>query len=211
MPIITAECWPRALDRTGPRLRFPFAAHEGVGSLRPVPLPHKIATLLYGFNDADEVLLLERAKEPNRGLWSPPGGKLHTGDGESPWVCACREAREELGLELAPRDLHLTGIVSEHGYEGHAHWLMFVFEIRRRLNELPKPCDEGRFEFFAREALAELAVPKTDREQIWPLFWEHRGGFFAAHCRCHADGRDEWTLEETRVPHIFIAPASAIG
>jgi len=49
-----------------------------------VALPYKISTLLYGFNAADEVLLLERAQEPNRGLWSPPGGKLHTHTGESP-------------------------------------------------------------------------------------------------------------------------------
>ena len=53
-------------------------------------LPYKIATLLYGFNERDDVLLLERAQEPNRGLWSPCGGKLHTGTGESPYACAGR-------------------------------------------------------------------------------------------------------------------------
>src|SRR6059058_767640 len=63
-------------------------------------LPYKIATLLYCFNARDEVLLLERAQEPNLGFWSPCGGKLHTDAGESPYACACREAREELCLEL---------------------------------------------------------------------------------------------------------------
>ena len=71
-------------------------------------LPHKIATLLYCFSERGEVLLLERAQEPNRGLWSPPGGKLHTESGESPYACACREAQEELGLKLTPGNLHLT-------------------------------------------------------------------------------------------------------
>ena len=33
-----------------------------------MPLPYKIATLLYCFNERDEILLLERAQEPNRGL-----------------------------------------------------------------------------------------------------------------------------------------------
>jgi len=176
-----------------------------------VPLPHRIATLLYAFNDADDVLLLERTREPNRGLWSPPGGKLLAPEGESPWACACREAREELGLDLGPRDLHLTGIVSEHGYEGHAHWLMFLFEIRRRVNALPPACAEGRFAFHSRASLPALTLPRTDREQVWPLYWAHRGGFFAAHCCCHPDGRDEWTLEETRVAPIYLAPAGAIG
>ena len=40
-------------------------------------LPHKIATLLYCFDSADRLLLLERTQEPNLGKWSPPGGKVH--------------------------------------------------------------------------------------------------------------------------------------
>ena len=59
---------------------------------------------------------------------------------------------------------------------------------------------EGRFEFFPCDALKQLSLPQTDREQIWPLFWRHRGGFFAAHCHCHANGRNEWTIQESSVP-----------
>ena len=47
-----------------------------------VTLPYKVSTLLYCFNERDEVLLLERRKEPNRGLWSPCGGKLKMETGE---------------------------------------------------------------------------------------------------------------------------------
>jgi 8-oxo-dGTP diphosphatase len=162
-----------------------------------VALPYKIATLLYCFNDRGEILLLERAQEPNRDLWSPPGGKLHTDDGESPYTCACREAMEELALTLQPRDLHLTGIISEHGFQGAAHWLMFLFEVKPRLMTLPAAHREGRFEFFPRAAVSALPLPATDRESIWPWFWQHRGGFFSAHCHCHPDGRNEWTLEES--------------
>jgi 8-oxo-dGTP diphosphatase len=163
----------------------------------PYKYPYRIATLLYCFNARDEILLLERVQEPNRGLWSPCGGKLDTVVGESPHACACREADEELRLKLAPTDLHLTGVVSEQGYEGQAHWLMFLFEVKTKLTAAPPAHREGRFEFFPRAALAKLKLPRTDREKIWPWFWEHRGGFFAAHCRCHADGRNDWTLEET--------------
>ena len=163
-------------------------------------LPYKVATLLYCFSRRDEILLIERTQEPNRGLWSPCGGKLHTDQGESPYACACREAREEIGLRIGPADLHLAGLVSEHGFQGQTHWLMFLFEIRKRLASLPPPHREGRFQFFSRDALTRLAnIPQTDREHIWPWFWQYRGGFFAAHCHCHADGRNEWTLEE-RIP-----------
>ena len=160
-------------------------------------LPYKIATLLYVFDGSDRVLLLERAQEPNLGLWSPCGGKLKTDSGESPYACACREAHEEIGLTLAPSDLHLTGLVSEHGYAGQAHWLMFLFEVRPRLAVAPPDHREGRFEFFHRGEFDRLALPATDREQIWPLFWKHRGGFFAAHFRCQADGRFTSSVEES--------------
>jgi tRNA(Arg) A34 adenosine deaminase TadA/ADP-ribose pyrophosphatase YjhB (NUDIX family) len=161
-------------------------------------LPYQIATLLYGFNERDEVLLLERAQPPNLGQWSPWGGKLQTATGESPYACACREAREETGLELTPADLHLAGLVSEHGYEGQAHWLMFLFEVKPRVTALPPPIREGRFGFFSRAALDGLNLPATDREMIWPLFWRHRGGFFAAHCHTRPDGSNGWKVEETR-------------
>jgi 8-oxo-dGTP diphosphatase len=160
-------------------------------------LPYQIATLLYCFNEQEQVLLLERAKEPNRGLWSPCGGKLQTATGESPYACACREAQEELGLLLRPSDLHLAGLVSEHGYEGRAHWLMFLFEVTPRLKALPPEHREGRFKFFSRSELAGVKLPRTDLERLWPLFWEHRGGFFAAHCHCQPGLKDVWTIEET--------------
>lgn len=160
-------------------------------------LPYQIATLLYCFDERDEVLLLERTQEPNLGLWSPCGGKLHTAEGESPYACACREAHEELGLTISASHLHLTGIVSEHGYEGQSHWLMFLFEVKPKLKTLPPPHREGRFRLFCRDALDELPLPPTDRERIWPWFWEHRGGFFAAHCICQPNGHYQWSLEES--------------
>jgi 8-oxo-dGTP diphosphatase len=161
-------------------------------------LPHKISTLLYCFNEREEILLLERAQEPNLGLWSPSGGKLRTESGESPYQCACREAWEEMGVALTPEELHLTGIISEAGYEGRSHWLMFLFEVKTRLKSLPPPHREGVFKFFAPAELKNLKLPQTDREQIWPLFWRHRAGFFAASCHCGPHD-NKWVIEESSV------------
>lgn len=177
-------------------------------------LPYKISTLLYCFNEQDDVLLMERAQEPNLGLWSPCGGKLDTAAGESPYACGCREAAEELGLTISASDLHLAGIVSEHGYQGQSHWLMFLFEVTRKLSEKPPPHREGRFEFFARAALANLSLPLTDRERIWPWFWEYRGGFFSAHCRSRPDVGYDWVLEEGRpaaTSGVALKPGVATG
>jgi 8-oxo-dGTP diphosphatase len=101
-----------------------------------------------------------------------------------------------MGVKLAASDLHLAGLVSEHGYLGQSHWLMFLFEVKKKLKTLPPVHREGRFQFFPREALSTIKIPQTDKEQIWPWIWQFRGGFFAAHCHCHPDGRNDWTLEE---------------
>ena len=160
---------------------------------------HKISTLLYCFNAGDEVLLMCRAQEPNLGLWSPPGGKLHADEGESPHACACREAEEEIGIQITTNELHLTGIITETGYAGNAHWLMFLFEITAKIKVIPPAHREGHFGFHSREALGTLALPVTDREMIWPLFWKHRGGFFAACCLTMAGRPNQWTLEKSNV------------
>jgi 8-oxo-dGTP diphosphatase len=163
-----------------------------------VNLPYRVATLLYCFSERDEVLLLERTHEPNQGMWSPCGGKVHIDDGESPYVCACREADEELGLKISTSDLHLIGIVSEYNYGGQGHWLIFLFEVKKRLKDCPPRHREGTFCFFSREQIPSLKIPQTDRDIIWPLIWKHRGGFFAAHWKWFPDGRTEWTMEESR-------------
>ena len=175
------------------------------GSLTAMSLPYKISTLIYCFNEAGDVLLIERAKEPNLGCWSPPGGKLEQATGESPAMCACREAQEEMGLDLKPEDLHLTGIVSEVGYQGQAHWLMFLYEVKRPINEVPPPDAEGRFAFFTKDQLSEIQLPPTDGQHIWPLFWEHRGGFFSSHCICGENGSFDWTVEASIKPGELVS------
>lgn len=168
-------------------------------------LPYRIAALFYCFNEQDEVLLIERTQEPNRGLWSPCSGHLQMDLGEAPYACACREAGEELGLTLQPCDMHLTGLLSVYGYQEQMHLLIFIFEVLKKLTDLPPEHKEGRFQFFSLSALTSLKLPQTELEIIWPWFWQYRNGFFAAHCHCHPDGRKEWTLEEARMENQLAA------
>jgi ADP-ribose pyrophosphatase YjhB (NUDIX family) len=48
----------------------------------------------------DEVLLVQRAKEPGYGLWSAPGGAVRLGEQLEDAVC--REVQEETGLRVRP-------------------------------------------------------------------------------------------------------------
>lgn len=147
-------------------------------------LPHKLSVLVFVKNPAGEHLLIERARAPNAGLWSPIGGKVETGLGESPHQCAARETAEEAGLVLAPEDFHLFAMIAERAYEGGAHWLMFLFACRQPIDRLPATIDEGRFGFFARETIAGLPLPETDRVALWPIYDRHRDGFVALRADC---------------------------
>ena len=139
---------------------------------------YKISCLLFAKDANDRLLLLQRAKSPNKGLWSPPGGKLEMSIGESPVECAIRESHEELGVNLNENDLHLFGYVAEKNYEGDGHWLMFLFDVLQEIDSIPKMINEGNFDFFNRNEINHLDIPPTDHRLVWPYFDKRKDGFW---------------------------------
>ncbi|WP_269526780.1 NUDIX hydrolase [Coraliomargarita parva] len=162
-------------------------------------LPFKISALVFIRNDAGEHLLIERTKSPNQGCWSPIGGKLDMHRGESPYECARRETMEEVGLKLGDEDLHCFGYISEKSYEGTGHWLMFLFDCKRRMHGLPEAIDEGHFAFFSRERIDSLPIPVTDRTLLWPYYDRYSEGFIGLRANCDPHGQLSLT-EELRLP-----------
>jgi len=73
-----------------------------MASTSPTPLNYKLAVLVFLENATGELLLILRNRPPNLGVWSPIGGKLEMGLGESPFECAVRETREETGSSSPP-------------------------------------------------------------------------------------------------------------
>jgi 8-oxo-dGTP diphosphatase len=162
-------------------------------------LPYKISVLVFLENQAGEQLLILRSKPPNRGNWSPIGGKLEMADGESPFECAVRETGEETGLRIGIGDLHLFAMIAEKSYEGQSHWLMFLFRCNRRLESLPPDISEGSFAFFSREAIDRLPIPDTDRAALWPIYDRYRNCFVALRADC-APGRPIQAIVEQVTP-----------
>jgi 8-oxo-dGTP diphosphatase len=78
-------------------VRFPRSItcpHCGYGAFyNPKPVACAIAA-----NQNDEIILLRRGFEPNRGKWSMPGGFVDLG--ESVEDAAIRETKEEIGVEV---------------------------------------------------------------------------------------------------------------
>ncbi len=52
------------------------------------------------YDDAGRLLLVQRANDPGRGLWSVPGGRVEAGEDDA--AALIREMREETGLRVAP-------------------------------------------------------------------------------------------------------------
>ena len=147
-------------------------------------LPFKISVLVFVKNEPGEILLIERNKEPNKGCWSPIGGKLEMQAGESPYECAIRETAEEIGHTLTEEDLHLFCMISEKGYEGKTHWLMFLFDCLKPIEGLPQAIDEGHFAFFNEADIDGLPIPETDRKLLWDIYKQDRSGFTVLRANC---------------------------
>lgn len=147
-------------------------------------LPYKISVLVFLENRAGELLLMLRAKQPNLGIWSPIGGKLEMATGESPFQCAVREIGEEVGLQVAESDLHLFAVVAEKAYQGHNHWLMFLFNCKRPIEALPPDIDEGKFAFWSRADINKLEIPETDAAALWPIYDRYRDRFVSLRADC---------------------------
>ena len=160
--------------------------------------PYKIAVLCDLRDAQNRMLLLHRAKEPNKGLYSPIGGKLDTSIGEAPARCAQREIEEEAGVFVPFDRLRLVGLISEHGFGGTTNWLMFWYRVMGPVEVAEREMNEGRLEWHAVEHVSNLQLPDTDRLVIWPLVRDHdkggpwdEPGFFSVHIECRGPSGTE--------------------
>jgi 8-oxo-dGTP diphosphatase len=120
--------------------------------------PRVLATLVYAVHH-DEVLLHQRVKDPNKGLWVAPGGKLEPD--ESPTECAIREMREETGLQIETP--MLRGIMTEVSPRPDYQWTTFIFAATKWTGELAPPQGIGEFRWVRTRDVFDLPIPPTDR------------------------------------------------
>ncbi|MBU48771.1 MAG: endonuclease III [Deltaproteobacteria bacterium] len=135
-----------------------------------------------------KVLMIKRAREPYKGLWALPGGKIEAN--EFMVDAAIREIKEETGLDVSFEDY--LGLVSEHLIEKkaiHDHFLLHICRLKPKKGSKISAQEEGEVAWFTMkqlEAQKDEMVP-SDYEIIERMVNEEEGNAFA--CVIEKKGR----------------------
>lgn len=148
-----------------PRCGTKVNHEEKFGKVRPVcpqcryihfQDPKVAAAVL--IEQASRVLLVRRANEPQRGLWSLPAGFINSG--EDPAEAAARECLEETGLIVKIKNVLdvIAGREHERGVD-----FIIVYSAEVISGEMSPADDADAVEWFDKNNLPPLAFKATQK------------------------------------------------
>lgn len=108
--------------------------------------------------DGSRVLLVRRANEPFRGLWTLPAGFVN--GGEDPARASERECLEETGLNVKVK--RVVDVISGREHERGADFII-VYAAEVISGDLAPADDADAAEWFERTALPPLAFDATQK------------------------------------------------
>lgn len=146
-----------------PRCGTPLKQEQRYGQMRGICpqcnwihfVDPKVAAAVL-IEQAGQVLLVRRAGEPFRGLWTLPAGFIN--GGEDPAEAAVRECLEETGLSV--RVNGILDIISGKEHPRGADFII-VYQAEVTGGQLKADDDADAVEWFAREELPPLAFRAT--------------------------------------------------
>jgi len=117
------------------------------------------------------VLLVKRLHPPLQAEWSIPGGVLEVG--ELVREAAIREAREETGLTVEPRELLgvYDRILRNPEQRVQYHYVLIDFLCRRVAGDLLAASDAAEVRWFRREELPALKLAEDTLDVIGKGFY----------------------------------------
>jgi 8-oxo-dGTP diphosphatase len=105
-----------------------------------------------------KILLVRRANDPQRGLWSLPAGFVDAG--EDPSVAVERECLEETGLKVRVKGLLDVIFGQEHPRGAH---ILIVYRAEVMAGEIHASDDVDKAAYFSREEIPKLAFSTTQQ------------------------------------------------
>ncbi|MEO0078344.1 MAG: NUDIX domain-containing protein [candidate division WOR-3 bacterium] len=135
------------------------------------------------------LLLVRRDREPFRGLWALPGGKLHYGEHLDDAVE--REVSEESGLRC--RFVELCGVITEllvRPGRPDQHYLLLVCRLTTRQTAIRRS-DEGEVRWFRPDTLPQLRATliPSDRVMLKRLVFQQPRRLYYRCCVVEQAGR----------------------
>jgi ADP-ribose pyrophosphatase YjhB (NUDIX family) len=118
----------------------------------------------------DEVVLVRRGNEPNRGAWSLPGGMVELG--EKLRQAAEREAREETGLEVEAGEVLevFDSIMPDASGKTQYHYVLVDFLCRVKAGQLRAAGDASDARWVKCADLPGFKISETVAQAIEKAF-----------------------------------------
>jgi len=129
-------------------------------SLAPLRDGASIAVLEDG-----KILLVRRGRPPFVGLWSLPGGKVERR--EAPREAACRELKEETGIEADVEGVVDVVKIAGDGDRNNASYRLTVFYGRLRGGRLKAGSDALAAEWVHLDEVEALPLTEGTADLIW--------------------------------------------
>jgi len=121
-----------------------------------VPEGIKKVAVICLLRSGNQWLLLKRKNPPNKGLFTPVGGKLDPF--ETPENAAIREIFEETGIKVDK--VTYCGLLVETAPINY-NWTSFIY--LSDIEYVPAPiCNEGELFWIENENLSDIKMPETD-------------------------------------------------
>jgi len=114
--------------------------------------------------ESGKILLIKRATEPNKGLWTIPGGKIKFG--EKIEDALKREMLEETGLEVEVLNLEdIYELIMSNG-EVRYHYIILDYRVRRISGEPKSSTDALELKWFSKEELKHIETTETMKKLL---------------------------------------------
>ena len=123
--------------------------------------------------DGDRIVMVRRAKPPNEGWWSLPGGAVETG--ETIEAALRREVLEETGLRVKELELAevFERITPDDDGRAEYHYVLIDYVCRVEASEPRAGSDSLEARWFHRHELGELCITEGTLEVVERIFERH--------------------------------------
>lgn len=126
------------------------------------------------FNNNNQVLLIQRGKDPSAGLWALPGGLVELGE-ELKKACA-REIMEECNIEVAVGEVIdvLDLILRDENGNVQYHYILVDYEATYINGELSAQTDAKDAGWFSHYELELLDIPEATQIILNKVFQKRK-------------------------------------